>query len=142
MNRTCMAIVFVALVLIPSLLFAECFNYEPDLTTLTGKIIRKTFPGPPNYESIKDGDEPETYWILVLDKPFCVNGKKGDIAYSLETKIEQVQLVFMAASDEYKKYKNLVGENVIVRGQLFPMQTGHHHTNVLITVKDITMGNK
>lgn len=142
MNRIYMAIMFIVLFMIPSFLFADCFNYEPDLTTLTGKIIRKTFPGRPNYESIQDGDEPETYWLLVSDKPFCVNGKNGDASYSLETKIKQIQLVFTAASDEYKKYKNLVGKNVIIHGQIFPMQTGHHHTNVLITVKDITMREK
>jgi hypothetical protein len=44
--------------------------------------------------------------------------------------------------NEYQKYKDLLGINVIVRGQLFPMQTGHHHTNVLITVKEIQKNEK
>jgi hypothetical protein len=139
MNRAYIGTVFFMLLLIPSLLFAECLNYEPDLISLNGKIIRKTFPGPPNYEDIKTGDEPETYWILIVTRPFCVNANTSDSIYSSESGIKEVQLVFMAASDEYKKYKNLVGKYVIVRGQLFPVQTGHHHTNVLITVKDITM---
>jgi len=142
MNRAYIVTVFFMLLLIPSLLFAECLNYEPDLVSLNGKIIRKTFPGPPNYEDIKTGDEPETYWILIVTRPFCVNAITDDSIYSSESGIKEVQLVFMAASAEYKKYKNLVGKNVIVRGQLFPMQTGHHHTNVLITVKDITLRGK
>jgi len=70
MNRKYKIIAILMLFIIPSLLFAECMNYEPDAVSLTGKIIRKTFPGRPNYESIKAGDEPETYWILISDKPF------------------------------------------------------------------------
>jgi hypothetical protein len=139
MNRTYIAIIFI-LLMIPSLLFAECLNYEPDSVSLTGKIFRKTFPGRPNFENIKDGDEPEIYWILALAKPFCVNGKFGDPYYSSESGIKNVQLVFTGG--EYHKYKILVGKNVIVRGHLFPMSTGHHHTNVLITVKEIKENKK
>ena len=36
----------------------------------------------------------------------------------------------------------LVGKNVIVRGQLFHMLTGHHHTRVLINVQEIQSNNK
>jgi len=138
MNRAFIATAFVMLFIIPSFLFAECLNYEPESVLLTGKIIRKTFPGRPNYESIKEGDEPETYWILVSAEPLCVNGKKdrnGKQLYFPESNVQQVQLVFMG--NEYQTHKNLVGKNVIVRGSLFPMQTGHHHTNVLITVKEL-----
>jgi hypothetical protein len=140
MNRIYIVTAIVMLFMLPSLLFAECMNYEPDTVVLTGKIIRKTFPGPPNYESIKNGDEPETYWILISSEPFCVNAKTEDSLYSSESGIKQVQLVFMG--NEYQKYKSLVGKNIIVSGQLFPMQTGHHHTKVLITVKEILRNHK
>ena len=138
MYKAFMATAFVMLFIIPSLLFAECLNYEPESTFLTGKIVRKTFPGRPNYESIKEGDEPETYWILVSAEPLCLNGKKdknGKQLYNPESNVYQVQLVFMG--NEYRTYRNLVGKNVIVRGSLFSMQTGHHHTNVLIAVKEL-----
>ena len=36
--------------------------------TLQGKLIRHTFPGVPNYESIEDGDYPETRWVLEIPK--------------------------------------------------------------------------
>ena len=128
------------LLMIPSILLAECVNYEPDSVALVGKIIRKTFPGRPNYRDIKTGDEPETCWILILAKSLCVNAK-ADVYYESESEINQVQLVFMG-HNEYQKYKNLVGKNVIVRGQLFHMMTGHHHTKVLITVQEIQSNNK
>jgi len=38
------------------------------LVKLKGKIIRHTFPGVPNYESIEDGDAPETRWVLVISE--------------------------------------------------------------------------
>jgi hypothetical protein len=82
MNVKYKIILILLILLVPSLLFAECVNYEPDLVSLNGKIIRKTFPGPPNYENIKTGDQPETYWILILTTPLCVNAKTGDSLYA------------------------------------------------------------
>jgi hypothetical protein len=117
MNRKYIIAIIVMLLMIPSILFAECLNYEPNYVSLTGKIIRKTFPGRPNYRNIKTGDEPETCWILILAKSLCVNAK-ADVYYESESGINQVQLVFMG-HNEYQKYKNLVGKNVIVHGQLF-----------------------
>lgn len=34
--------------------------------SLQGTILQHTFPGVPNYESIEDGDTPETRWVLVI----------------------------------------------------------------------------
>ncbi len=36
------------------------------LVSLQGTILQHTFPGVPNYESIEDGDAPETRWVLVI----------------------------------------------------------------------------
>jgi len=36
------------------------------LIELKGKILRHTFPGVPNYQSIEEGDAPETRWILEI----------------------------------------------------------------------------
>lgn len=39
---------------------------EDQRVTLQGTLIQQTLPGPPNYESIKDGDEAVTYDYLKL----------------------------------------------------------------------------
>ncbi len=39
---------------------SQCLSYEPNIVTLSGTLVRKTFPGPPNYESVKKGDKPES----------------------------------------------------------------------------------
>ena len=44
MNRKYIIAIIVMLLMLPSIIFAECVNYEPDSVSLTGKIIRKTFP--------------------------------------------------------------------------------------------------
>jgi hypothetical protein len=36
------------------------------LIELKGKILRHTFPGVPNYQSVEEGDAPETRWVLEI----------------------------------------------------------------------------
>ena len=38
--------------------------FDGQNVTLYGKVREEVFPGPPNYESINDGDRPQFYWIL------------------------------------------------------------------------------
>jgi len=73
---------------------SDCLSYEPAAVKLTGILIRKTFPGPPNYESIRKGDKPETYWLLRLAKDICVNEDKLNPAINIEQKnIRTIELV-------------------------------------------------
>lgn len=46
--------------------------YEPAKVVLSGKLDLQTFPGPPNYESIKSGDEIETHFYLKLNRAINV----------------------------------------------------------------------
>jgi len=41
---------------------------------LAGKVLREVYPGRPNFESVKKGDEKETGWFLIFEKPICVKG--------------------------------------------------------------------
>jgi hypothetical protein len=114
----------------------SCLTYEPAVVTLTGTVIRKTFPGRPGYESIRHGDEPETYWLLDLPQPICVDEDKSE-PWLNEAK-QDVRLVQLVVDREaYKKYRRLVGKRVIATGTLFASITGHHHTPVLLTVKTL-----
>src|SRR6266545_7040763 len=38
----------------------QCLEYEPKLVSLSGVIVRETHPGPPNFESVANGDEPKS----------------------------------------------------------------------------------
>jgi hypothetical protein len=114
-----------------------CLSYDPATVTLSGKVGRKTFAGPPNYESIKRGDEPETYWILRLNSPICVNADENMPGGERPEKdVSDIQLVF-SDGGQYARHKGLLGKRVIVSGKLSHAITGHHHTKVLLTVAEI-----
>ncbi len=114
---------------------SPCYYYESDTVNLTGKMVRDTFPGPPNYESIKEGDAMEVYWVLQLQKPICMNAVADDYTNVDRQNVTQLQMV--VGDGMYKKYRNLLYKTVTVKGTLFGAQTGHHHTDVLITVISI-----
>ena len=109
-----------------------CLMYEPHVVQLTGIVVRKDLPGPPYYTDAT----PERVWLLVLTHPICVNEIKGESFYPAAANIHQLQIGF-AEDNGYKKYRNMVGKRVLVSGTLFYAQTGHHHTEVLLTAKTI-----
>lgn len=111
-----------------------CLNYERETVTLRGRITRRTFAGPPNYESIVKGDDREQVWLLHLPKPICVAAGADS---PKETSVSDVQVVFSEGKPQYDKYRSLVGHRVIASGTLFHAITGHHHTKVLLTVDRI-----
>jgi hypothetical protein len=116
---------------------AVCLSYEPVVVELTGAIVRETFPGPPNYENVKEGDQPEVYWLLNLPQPICVDEDKANPDLnSAQVDIRKIQLVFMDPK-AYKSYRSLVGKKVVAKGTLFGSLTIHHRTSVLLTVTSI-----
>lgn len=128
---------------IPKQEFAEkCLNFEPEQVQLEGFLYSKSFPGPPNYEDIKKGDKEEIYWLIKTTKDFCVNDTKDNWTGKLLNQSE-VQLVIMSVVfDLYETKKSLMGKKVIVKGTLFPQMSGHHKTNVLITVESLEKANE
>lgn len=115
-----------------------CFSYEPSVVQLSGNVIRKTFPGPPNYESIERGDKPEVLWLLVLSHPICMQEDIKEPSLNPAQKdIRKIQLVFRDAA-AYETHKKLVGKGVVAKGTLFGAHTGHHHTPLLLTVRTLT----
>jgi hypothetical protein len=113
----------------------DCLQYEPAVVHLTGTISKKTFPGPPNYESIKGGDQRETYWVLHLARPVCTKVSGDNEA---ETGVTDVQLIL--TRKQYALYKKFAGRKdpLTIKGQLSHAMTGHHHTPVLMEVLSIT----
>lgn len=98
---------------------------------LIGTIYKLTFPGPPNYEDIKNGDRSETCPYLVIDYPIDVFTKQ-----SVPIDFQHVQLIQLAIGEKshWKLLKD--GMRVKVKGELYEAHTGHHHTRVLMLVDD------
>lgn len=120
----------------------ECLNYEPQKVRLEGMLYEKSFPGPPNYTDIKQGDKEEIFWLIKTPRSFCVNDNGDDWAGKLVNQTD-VQLVIMPELiDWYKTKKSFLGQRVIVTGTLFPQMSGHHRTEVLITVESLKKANE
>lgn len=115
----------------------NCVSYRPAVVKLTGTIISKTYPGPPEYESIHHGDEPETYWLLSLRKPICVNEQKVEkYPDPAQKNVRRIQLVFSSAR-AYKTYRQLLWKRVVATGTLYGSFTIHHKTRVLLDVESL-----
>lgn len=116
---------------------AGCLKYDPTVVTLRGTLIRRTYPGPPNYENIQKGDGKETFWLLRLDSHICVDEDR--VTPELNPRQQNVRTVELVLTPEMYRHpnKSLIGKHVTATGTLFGAITGHHHTPVLLTVKTL-----
>jgi hypothetical protein len=112
----------------------QCLRWEPTITTLTGTLVTRTYPGPPNYDSLERGDLPQRTFLLVLDRTVCVH------ADSTNQQASEIRVVQLVTLDSYfvPILEHLLNRSVRVIGTLFPAHTAHHHTPVLITVHTVS----
>ncbi len=99
---------------------------------MSGVLRRLTFPGPPNYEDVRTGDEPETGFYLEPATPLCASGGAEEAIGGPRADVRLVQLVVDSAG--YAALRPALGRAVDLRGTLFPSHTGHHHAPVLLDV--------
>jgi len=105
--------------------------------SLQGNILQHTFPGVPNYESLEDGDAPETRWVLVI--PESEIQKLMEAGYIPREDIFTseargwVQLIAPHSENDPIKFSN---KQVIVEGYLGSLAF-HIHTPVAIEAVDI-----
>lgn len=123
------------------LFFSPCvfanasLRYEPAVVDLIGRIQIQNLPGAPNYQDVNKGDASERVVFLKLEKMIDVGvASKKDKMNEPEKDVDIVQLVSDQPNDLDKLQE---GSRARVTGSLFHQQTGHHHTKVLIEVKDL-----
>ena len=114
----------------------QCLSYEPAEVRVSGTLSKMVVPGPPNYESVKKGDTPETIWILTLDKAVCVTGNTDDINEP-EQNVTDLQLVLQPSHFAQLRRMGAGKVQVVSLGKLFHAHTAHHRTKVLLDVKEI-----
>ena len=104
--------------------------------TLRGKLIRHTFPGVPNYESIEDGDYPETRWVLVISeaeiKQLITSRSVSEEMYG-SCQEGWVQLIAISTEESPQPFLN---KQIVVKGYLGTLAS-HIHTLVTIEAKEI-----
>src|SRR3990167_8533425 len=110
--------------------------FEPKVVDLEGTIRTLKFPGPPNYESIKNGDADETGPYLILKNPIDIK-LVPKIQIGNDEPENNVKFIQLAVSNDndWKKVKE--GNYVHVTGTLFHALTGHHHARILLLINKI-----
>src|SRR5256885_15181642 len=93
----------------------SCYHYRPASVALTGRLIQRTLPGPPNYESIARGDRPQVVDLLILDTPICTIADYQD---SPNTDAFQGQdtIQVRRAESTWREVRRLSGHRVVVAG--------------------------
>lgn len=137
MNSRRVIIVLLLLLVPGTLLGRRLLRYEPAVVECRGKLRLVYFPGPPNYESTKDGDEREGVYILELEEPFDIAAaddpkKPLNDSEGWGKSVKRIQLISNGTLGRH------VGKKVNVRGKLFEAIFGHHHTSVLMEVLKVT----
>ena len=117
--------------------FADsCYHYRPASVSLTGRLIQRTLPGPPNYQSIARGDRPQVADLLILDHPICTIGDYKD---SPNTDAFQGQDTIQVRRTEstWRDVRLLTGRRVVVTGTLAEWALGPDRTPVVIDPTEV-----
>jgi hypothetical protein len=107
---------------------ATCLEYVE--SQVVGSLVTRTFPGPPNYESITAGDRLESFFFVLLAKPICLSKGKSSLEPALE-EVREVQLLL--ANDKVRvALQPFLGSEVSCTGTPLGAHTGHHHAQLLL----------
>lgn len=109
------------------------YQYEPAISVLTGTLKTENFWGPPGYGEDTLTDMKENCAMLVLDQPIDV---LADTSGEFNQAADNVGIIQLASTIKLDSY---VGKQVEIKGELFGAQTAHHHTPVLLDVKDVKL---
>jgi Domain of unknown function (DUF4431) len=130
-------LILISLLAVQSAYATDTFQLEPAVVTLTGKLIKKEFYGPPGYGEDPKTDSKEQAAILHLTSPINVVAEKDNRFNETRDNAREVQLINVKGIDLSKFFQN----NVKVSGKLSSAITGHHHTDILIEIDDIRLQN-
>jgi len=117
-------------------------HYSPETVRLEGVIELQTFPGRYNYESIAAGDEPEKGYYLKLSQSVDVvvstNDLPADVSQT-ESNVKIMQLTWVEPQTLDQKIKDAIKlkKRVRLTGDLFHSFNGHHHSRVLMSIKEL-----
>jgi hypothetical protein len=106
----------------------QCIEYGP--VRLVGTLVRQTYAGPPDFESVTKGDEPQTIWVLQLEERACVYSRSR-----AEREYEQDEIQLEVSPVQIKAYQQLLGQRLIVEGDLIRGGARHEKRLVLVVTK-------
>jgi len=113
---------------------APCQRYEPEVVSLEGNLQLKVFPGPPHYQSVETGDQPEAIWLLQLAAPICIEAVPDD-AWNVAR--DAVQTIEIVARTSFAMSLN--GKPVQLQGTLFRAHGGHRHAEIVLRATRVAL---
>lgn len=108
-----------------------CYHYTPAAVALTGRLVQRTMPGPPNFESIARGDRPQVVVFLILETPICTIADYKD-SPNTDAFPRQDTLQVRSTPATAPRLRQLVGSRVTVEGTLAEWALGRDRTPVLV----------
>ncbi|WP_174873980.1 hypothetical protein [Vogesella oryzae] len=113
-----------------------CEDYQRPLPPLTGVIKEKFYPGPPNFNSIADGDARLSAWLFYPDKKSCVLDYHGIEASDVDP-IKSAQLIVPEKLE--KLVGRMTGKRVMIIGQFEPANNGNFIAPVGLVIERIRL---
>ena len=104
-------------------------NMEEVEVALEGRLTVGEFAGPPNYQDVRRGDALERASLIELSQPICV--ANGGVE-----RIRRVQL-FSSRGSIGQRLETARGHRIRIRGEGFGAHTGHHHTPLVVDVREL-----
>lgn len=112
---------------------SDCLKYEPAVVQLAGELVQVERFGPPGYGEHPAEDQRVRVPILRLDTPIDVYGDMtSELNWEGFERIRKLQLIM----DDHNPDRWL-RSHVRVHGTLSQAMTGHHYTDVVLTVSEI-----
>jgi hypothetical protein len=91
--------------------------------------------GPPNYGENPATDQKLNVPILVLDHPVNVRGDSAsEINQESFNDVNEIQLVL---GEHEKEHEHLANQRIVVTGTLSRGMSGHHFTDVVLSVQTL-----
>lgn len=116
---------------------AGCVVVQGASTTVTaeGRLTLRHMPGPPNFESVRHGDEDRLTLILVLPEAVCIDDS-GDFADPKE----RFKTVHVWSLDPavHRKLKQSVGMIVTITGDGYASNNALHHASLVLEAKTVS----
>jgi hypothetical protein len=111
----------------------QSYQYEPELSTIDGKISSEIHWGPPNYGENPDTDSQVRLYFITLDSPIKVEARPGGVVnINSYQDVTVIQITY-----DKLVIEDFIGGYCTVTGKLYERIFGIHMTNVLMAVEDI-----
>jgi hypothetical protein len=111
------------------------FRFFPDTAEFTGTLKVEMFYGAPNYGECPDTDKKMYYYILYPDSIINVINPNKEEGFDITAYgVKKIQL----APDYDLSIRKFKGKHIRVKGTFYGKKNGHHNTDVLLSVNEVT----